>query len=274
MRILTSINDVIAWRKEQNGSVGFVPTMGALHKGHLSLISRAYKENTSVIVSIFVNPTQFGANEDFETYPRNETADIELCRSSGVKAIFIPKAKDIYPNICETLILAHKQMSSVFEGAIRPGHFDGVLRVLLKFFHLISPHNVYFGKKDAQQLLIVRQMIDDLFLDINIVGCPIVRDSNHLALSSRNVYLDSTSYAKALAIPKAINCVANLAKLGEKSAFIIQSSALDMLNNIEVDYCEIVDLSLEKIDEIQENKSLLLLAARVGGVRLLDNFWF
>lgn len=276
MQLITNINDLIDWRNAQNGTIGYVATMGALHQGHLSLIQNAKKNNDKTIVSIFVNPTQFGANEDFSKYPRPKDKDIELCKTAGVDVVFMPEASQMYPNEAhnEVNIIPPVKMSNVFEGALRPGHFNGVLLVIIKFFNLIRPANAYFGKKDAQQLLIIKRMVSDLFLNINIVGCDIVRDSNNLALSSRNVYLDSASYDIALRIPKALERVSYCILSNKLESSEIEKAALDVLGDLEVDYCKIVDFNLESIQKIKNGESLLLIAVRVSGVRLLDNFWF
>lgn len=276
MQLITNTNDLIDWRNAQNGTIGYVATMGALHQGHLSLIQNAKKNNDKTIVSIFVNPTQFGANEDFSKYPRPKDKDIELCKTAGVDVVFMPEVSQMYPNDAqnEVNIIPPLKMSNVFEGALRPGHFNGVLLVIMKFFNLIRPTNAYFGKKDAQQLLIIKRMVSDLFLNINIVGCDIVRDSNNLALSSRNIYLDSASYDIALRIPKALERVSYCILSNKLESSEIEKAALDILGDLEVDYCKIVDFNLESIQKIKNGESLLLIAVRVGGVRLLDNFWF
>ena len=277
MQIIKTIDELKAF-KENNKSktIGFVPTMGALHSGHLSLIDNAVSNNDIAIVSIFVNPTQFGENEDFDIYPRTYQKDIELCKSTGASAVFMPEIDVLYPNGLdnEVILTPPVDMANVFEGTIRENHFGGVLRVVLKLFNLISPTNAYFGRKDAQQLLIIKKMVNDLFLDINIIPCDIVRDKNNLALSSRNIYLDSASYEMALKIPNAINKAISLVSANILESKIIENTAMACLNGLEVDYCNVVDFNLKKIREIKKGDSLLLIAARVGKVRLLDNCWF
>lgn len=274
MEIFESVEKLRKWRKAQSGSVGLVPTMGALHNGHLSLISRGRAENDIVVVSIFVNPTQFGANEDFDKYPRARENDLSLCENAGVSAVFMPSVSEIYPSETMTEILPPSALASVFEGAIRPGHFKGVLSVVLRLFALTTPQNAYFGKKDAQQLLIIQKMVKDLFLDIHIVPCEIVRDSDTLALSSRNAYLNAESRALALKIPRAIEKVVALSKRGIVESKALESAALAELKGLEVDYCNVVDFHLSPVESAKRGESVLLIAARVGGVRLLDNFWF
>lgn len=275
MLILKTIDELKSYRNSlENKTIGFVPTMGALHKGHLSLISKSKEQNDVSIVSIFVNPTQFGENEDFSKYPRNINKDLELCKISGVSAVFLPSTEELYPSSDEVILIPPKNLTNKFEGSLRNGHFSGVLRVVLKFFNLIKPHNAYFGKKDAQQLLIIKKMVNDLFLDINIIACPILRDTNNLALSSRNIYLDSTAYNKALQIPKAIEGVSKAVLGKEINARVIEKIALKELKELDVDYCNVVDLNLDSIEVIKEEESLLLIAVRIDNTRLLDNFWF
>lgn len=277
MQIIKNIDELKEFKKNnKNKSIGFVPTMGALHLGHLSLIKNAVSNNDIAIVSIFVNPTQFGANEDFDIYPRTYQKDIELCKNAGVSAIFMPEIDTLYPNGLddEVVLIPPVSMAKVFEGAIRENHFGGVLRVVLKLFNLISPTNAYFGKKDAQQLLIIKKMVSDLFLDINIIPCDIVRDKNNLALSSRNVYLDSASYEMALNLPNAINKAMSLVLANTLESKIIENAAMACLAGLEVDYCNVVDYNLKKIQEIQKRNSLLIIAVRVDKVRLIDNCWF
>lgn len=288
MQILKTKEELILWRKSQilqDCLLGFVPTMGALHEGHLSLIESSKKDNAKTIVSIFVNPTQFGVNEDFDKYPRDESSDIALCQSCGVDAVFMPSVMEMYKSKDEVFLTPPPNLANTFEGALREGHFSGVMRVVLKFFNLISPHNAYFGQKDAQQLLIIQKMVSDLFLNINIVRCPIVRDSNGLALSSRNRYLTAESYSEALKIPTAINAVNEAFQNGELDSIILENTALKHLEGIKIDYCKIVDFNLKAIKKVRKNASLLLLAVRVkipsthrkgknSEVRLLDNIWF
>lgn len=277
MQIIKTIEELRIFKKKYYGkSIGFVATMGALHLGHLSLIKNSVSNNDITIVSIFVNPTQFGVNEDFNIYPRMEDKDIELCKSAGADAVFIPNVDILYPNGLddEVILVPPIKMANVFEGAFRNNHFSGVLRVILKLFNLINPSNAYFGKKDAQQLLIIKKMVDDLFLDVNIIPCEIIRDKNNLALSSRNMYLDSRSYEMALKIPKAIHTAISLVMSNTLESNKIESAVLNCLDGLDVNYCNIVDLNLESIDMVKKGSSLLVIAARVGKVRLLDNCWF
>ena len=285
MEILRTKNDLRLWRKSlAHKRIGFAPTMGALHDGHLSLIRASKHDNEKTIVSIFVNPAQFGINEDFDKYPRTESQDLELCEKNGVDAVFLPSIAEMYVGN-ETNIIPPKNLANAFEGGLRAGHFNGVLRVVMKFFNLIRPTNAYFGQKDAQQLLIIQKMVSDLFMPINIVPCEIVRDSNGLALSSRNKYLNAKSYQNALKIPRAINAVKVAYENGEVDSKVLENIALSRLESLKIDYCKIVDFNLKAQKKVRQNATLMLLAVRVAipsthragqssEVRLLDNIWF
>lgn len=232
MQFIQNITEMQAiahqWRKE-GLDVGFVPTMGALHAGHLSLMEHA-KENERVVVSVFVNPRQFGANEDFGRYPRTLEKDCALCEKQGVDVVFAPIAKELYAFANGVKIVAPALMASVFEGAARPGHFDGVLEVLARLFNIVQPRRAYFGRKDAQQLLIVQQMVAELFWDIEIVGCPIVRDFKGLALSSRNAYLSEQGYNQALQIARATKAIAEALAKGNNNAHSLIATAREILH--------------------------------------------
>ncbi|MGL2538821.1 pantoate--beta-alanine ligase [Helicobacter pylori] len=275
MRVLETIATLREYRKSLKESVGFVPTMGALHRGHQSLIERSLKENPHTIVSVFVNPTQFGANEDFSAYPRPLEKDLALCEGLGVNAVFAPKIGEMYPYETEQRLKLYAPtfLSRSLEGAVRKGHFDGVVQVVLRLFHLVNPTRAYFGKKDAQQLLIIQHLIQDLLLDIEIAPCEIVRDSDHLALSSRNVYLSATERKQALAIPKALENIKQAIDRGEKVCEKLKKLGLEILENLEVDYLECCNHKLEPLTIIEPTNTLILVAARVGKTRLLDNLW-
>ena len=268
----------------KNGTVGVVPTMGALHKGHLSLVEKCRKENDIVIVSVFVNPTQFGPNEDYDKYPRTLDADAKLCEDAGVDILFAPSPKDIYDeyyfkNKETTLICPPYDVVNKLCGKSRPGHFDGVCTIVGKLFNITKCDRAYFGKKDAQQLFIIKKMVRDLNFDIEITGCPIVREEDGLALSSRNTYLDNNARKNALNISHALYKVKGLCKKGVKEADTLIDTALAYMENLEVEYAEIVSVdTFEKIDIIEqstENKALMLVAAKVDSngskVRLIDN---
>ncbi|WRG68442.1 pantoate--beta-alanine ligase [Helicobacter pylori] len=275
MHMLETIATLREYRKSLKESVGFVPTMGALHKGHQSLIERSLKENPHTIVSVFVNPTQFGANEDFSAYPRPLEKDLALCEGLGVNAVFAPEMSEMYPYEIEQRLKLYAPtfLSHSLEGAMRHGHFDGVVQVVLKLFHLINPTRAYFGKKDAQQLLIIEHLVKDLLLDIEIAPCEIVRDSDHLALSSRNVYLSATERKQALAIPKALENIKQAIDKGEKACEKLKRLGLEILETLEVDYLEFCNHKLEPLKTIEPTNTLILVAARVGKTRLLDNLW-
>ncbi len=275
MRALETIATLREYRKSLKESVGFVPTMGALHKGHQSLIERSLKENSHTIVSVFVNPTQFGANEDFSTYPRPLEKDLALCEGLGVNAVFVPKTSEMYPYKTEQRLKLYAPtfLSHSLEGAVREGHFDGVVQVVLKMFHLVNPTRAYFGKKDAQQLLIIQHLVKDLLLDIEIAPCEIARDSDNLALSSRNVYLNATQRKQALAIPKALENIKQAIDKGEKACEKLKKLGLEILETLEVDYLEFCNHKLEPLKTIEPTNTLVLVAARVGKTRLLDNLW-
>ncbi|GHS39208.1 pantothenate synthetase [Helicobacter pylori] len=275
MRALETIAALREYRKSLKESVGFVPTMGALHKGHQSLIERSLKENSHTIVSVFVNPTQFGPNEDFNAYPRPLEKDLALCEGLGVSAVFLPKTSEMYPYEIERRLklYAPEFLSSSLEGAVREGHFDGVVQVVIRLFHLVHPTRAYFGKKDAQQLLIIEHLVQDLLLDIEITPCEIVRDDDSLALSSRNVYLNATQRKQALAIPKALESIKQAIDKGEKACEKLKKLGLEILETLEVDYLEFCNHKLEPLKTIEPANTLVLVAARVGKTRLLDNLW-
>ncbi|WP_100959871.1 pantoate--beta-alanine ligase [Helicobacter pylori] len=275
MRVLETIATLREYRKSLKESVGFVPTMGALHKGHQSLMERSLKENSHTIVSVFVNPTQFRANEDFSAYPRPLEKDLALCEGLGVNAVFTPKIGEMYPYEAEQRLKLYAPtfLSHSLEGAVRKGHFDGVVQVVLRLFHLTNPTRAYFGKKDAQQLLIIQHLVKDLLLDIEIAPCEIARDSDHLALSSRNVYLNATQRKQALAIPKALENIKQAIDKGEKACEKLKKLGLEILETLEVDYLECCNHKLEPLKTIEPTNTLILVAARVGKTRLLDNLW-
>ena len=254
--------------------------MGALHQGHISLVKKARRQNEIVIVSVFVNPTQFGPNEDYDKYPRTLEEDAKLCEEENVDFLFAPSSRDIYDeyyfkNKETTLICPPYDVVNKLCGKSRPGHFAGVCTIVAKLFNITKCDRAYFGKKDAQQLFIIQKMVKDLNFDIEIIGCPIVREADNLAMSSRNTYLDDSARADALNISKALFCAKELFDKGVKDSAILIDTALAVAKNIEVEYAEIVSMNtFEKVDTI-ENKALMLIAARVNSngsmVRLIDN---
>jgi len=274
VQIINSAKDLKNYRKTLKGSVGFVPTMGALHEGHISLIKKAREENDFVIVSIFVNPTQFLEGEDLDKYPRKDEADKKICQLAGVDAIFMPTIDSIY-NKDELLITAPKIRGYILEGAKRPGHFDGVLQIVMKLFNIVEPTNAYFGKKDAQQLALITQMAKDYFLNVNIIPCEIVRDSQGLALSSRNVYLSEDEYKRALSLSKSLKLATKLITKGELNCQKIKNSMQELLqeNVDKLDYVAIVDREFNDLETVEIGNSIILVAAFVGTTRLIDNMW-
>lgn len=252
--------------------IGLTPTMGALHDGHKSLIQENTQNNHIAVVSIFVNPTQFAPNEDLAKYPRTFTHDIELCQELGTDIVFAPTPEIMYEESDEITLNPPKKMGYILEGYYRPTHFAGVLQVVLKLFNLIMPTHAYFGKKDAQQLLIIQKMVQHLCLPIQIIGMPIIRDNDMLALSSRNVYLDSAQRQQALAIPRAILHIESLIKEKNiKDTQYLKNEAKEILKGLEIDYMDFYSPSLELVTEAKD--CIFLLAVRVGNVRLLDNLW-
>lgn len=255
-------------------SIGLVPTMGFLHQGHESLIKKARENNDVVVVSIFVNPTQFGPNEDYENYPRDLERDADICLNLGVDYIFAPIVKDMYPSGYSTFAVPDKKMTDVLCGVSRPGHFRGVCTVLTKLFNIVNPDNAYFGEKDIQQLAIVKRMVKDFNFNINIIGCPIIRESDGLAKSSRNSYLNELERNSATILRKSILKGINLIKDGERKSNIIKDAILNKINSepmARLDYLEILDFdTFEKVDNIS-GKILIAIAVYIGNTRLIDN---
>ncbi|MAU80594.1 pantoate--beta-alanine ligase [Gordonia sp. Z-3] len=249
--------------------VALVPTMGALHAGHLELVRTAKASgNTVVIVSIFVNPLQFGANEDLDAYPRTFDADCELLRPLGVEVVFAPTAADMYPDGQRTMVHPGSA-GAVLDGASRPTHFAGMLTVVLKLLTIVAPHAAYFGEKDYQQLVLIKQMVDDLNLDVDVVGVPTVRESDGLAMSSRNRYLDEEQRELATTLSAALVAGAHAAAGGRDAILAAAQSVLDANPEIEVDYLALTDRQLGEPPELGDGR--LLVAARVGAARLIDN---
>ena len=269
---IDNTNSIKSFIKELEGSVGFVPTMGALHEGHISLIKRSVDENDHTIVSVFVNPTQFLEGEDLDKYPRRLEADRDICKRLGVDALFIPSENSIYSSD-EIRFLAPKIKGYILEGFYRAGHFNGVLQIVLKLLNLISPNRAYFGKKDAQQLYLIKKMVDDLFIDTKIVECEIVRETDGLALSSRNIYLSSKERERALSLSRSLKVATNLIISGKRESKEIKDAMLKELEVDKLDYIEIVDRDFNIIEEIELKNSIILVAAHVGNTRLIDNMW-
>jgi pantoate--beta-alanine ligase len=273
MKILTSPIELQKILKQQKKTIGFVPTMGALHDGHASLIKRSINENDITVVSIFVNPTQFLASEDLEKYPKRLETDLKICSLAGVDIVFTPNVNEIYFKN-EITLNAPINKGFILEGFSRPGHFDGMLRVVLKLLHIVSPTNAYFGKKDAQQLYLIKQMVRDLFLDLSIIECDTVREKDGLALSSRNVYLSSEDRQKALSLSKSLQIATALVQQNQYDCDVIKNEMLNILEkDTNVTYIEIVNKNFEKINKVELKNTIILVAAKVGETRMIDNIW-
>ena len=272
MKIISNALELKQELREQNETIGYVPTMGALHEGHIALIKEARKENKVVVVSIFVNPTQFLAGEDLNTYPRRDEADKKICELAGVDFLFMPHAEELYFDD-EVKIAAPNVRGYVLEGATRPGHFSGVLRVVMKLLNIVNPTNAYFGKKDAQQLNLIQLMVKQFFMDVNIVPIDTVRDSDGLALSSRNAYLSKEQRQEALKIPKSLYRASQMVSRGILDVESIKENIVDVLEPLEIAYVEILNREFEVIESVEIGKSVILVEALVGQTRLLDNIW-
>jgi len=258
---------------KENKTIGFVPTMGFLHEGHLSLVRRAREENDIVVVSIFVNPTQFGPNEDYESYPRDFERDVKLLKELNVDVVFHPPVEEMYPKDFSTYVEETK-LSRYLCGKSRPGHFRGVCTIVTKLFNIVHPTRAYFGQKDAQQFRVIKRMVRDLNMDVELVECPIVREHDGLAMSSRNIYLSDDERVQALALYNSLKLAENLVKSGERDAGVVKSAMKEFLSRydkVKIDYVEIVDEeTLEPVKHI-EGKVIVAIACWVGKARLIDN---
>ena len=275
MRVLETAEVMRGWSLEQRKAgrtLGFVPTMGALHEGHASLIRQSVADCDVSVVSIFVNPAQFGPNEDYERYPRTFEADKGMAEDLGGDAIYAPDVRAMYPADYATYVDVLGPLTERLCGRSRPGHFRGVATVVAKLFNAVQPHRAYFGQKDAQQLAVIRRMTRDLDFGIEIVGLPIVREADGLALSSRNQYLTAKERERALCIPRALEKGRALIANGERSAKAVCEAVRDGLAHVNaLDYVELVDAeNLEPLEEIRP-PALLAVAAKVGETRLIDN---
>jgi pantoate--beta-alanine ligase len=264
-----------AVRETVTGRTVLVPTMGALHEGHRSLIRHARSLGEHVVVSIFVNPLQFGPNEDLDRYPRTLAADVEMCTEEGVDAIFAPSAAEVYPRALEVTLSAGR-MGTIVEGACRPGHFDGVLTVVVKLFNLVRPDIAVFGQKDAQQLAVIRRMVSDLNLPVTVEACPTVREDDGLALSSRNRFLSVEDRKTALALSTALHC--GLAAAGRGPAAVLAAAqavldeAVKATPPLELDYLVLVDADdFTDVPPDFAGPAVLAVAGKVGTTHLIDN---
>jgi len=273
MQVVGPIFEIRALRQKLSGSVGFVPTMGYLHEGHLALVKQARVENSAVIVSIYVNPAQFGSGEDFGSYPRELNRDLELLREEGVDIVFVPSDDDMYPAEFSSWVDVEK-VTERLEGASRPGHFRGVATVVAKLFNIVQPSRAYFGQKDAQQVVVIKRMVADLNMGVEIVVVPTVRESDGLAMSSRNIYLSSRERQAATILFKALTLARQLRQGGEKYAEKIRRQMTSLIQKeplARIDYVSIADAeTLEELNLI-DRPTLVSLAVRIGKTRLIDN---
>lgn len=273
MIVIDSVAQMQQFARERRGGIALVPTMGYLHEGHASLMVEARKRAKTVVASIFVNPTQFGVNEDLDSYPRDLERDKEIAAAAGVDVIFAPTAAEMYPAGYQSYLNV-EEITTHLCGASRPGHFRGVTTVVAKLFNIVAPKVAIFGKKDFQQLAVIRRMVRDFNFDVEIVGMPIVREADGLAMSSRNAKLDPEQRRQALCLSRSIAAAREAFRGGERSVATLRGTALAVINAESaagLDYLEFRDqdtlLPLEKADE----RTLLALAVRVGSVRLIDN---
>lgn len=276
MRIIRGIkemSDMSRLLRRKGKTIGFVPTMGALHRGHLSLIRTARRQNDIVVVSIFVNPAQFGPKEDFKRYPRNLKLDAALCKKAGVDFIFYPYAKGVYPSDYKTFVTV-QELGDILCGRFRPGHFQGVATVVTKLFNIVVPSVAYFGQKDAQQSIIIRRMTQDLNMAIQIKVLPTIRERDGLALSSRNSYLSEVERKDAPVLSQALRSAHQLIQSGRRDARRIIQKMRDLISKKEsarIDYISIVDpVSLQPVTRIR-GTVLIALAVWIGKTRLIDN---
>lgn len=271
---ISEVREIINQQKSQGKTVGFVPTMGYLHEGHASLMRKAKSECGYVVVSIFVNPTQFGPNEDYEKYPRDFERDSCVCDDAGVDLMFLPEVGEMYPS--KGLVYADVDvLGDRLCGASRPGHFRGVLSVVLKLFNIVIPHKAYFGQKDAQQLIIIKQMTKDFNIPVEIVPCPIVREEDGLALSSRNTYLTKEQRVQAPIIFEALEMARKMLVRNEEKVSLIKESIRSCISKAELanlDYIEVVSFeTLQPLESVTE-PVLVAVAVFFGKTRLIDNF--
>lgn len=274
MDILKTPAEMRAWRRAHPGSLGLTPTMGYLHDGHLALVRRSLAENEAAAASIFVNPTQFGPNEDLDRYPRDEEGDLRALRELGVAAVYLPSVEDVYPEGYQTYVTV-EGLSQGLEGASRPVHFRGVATVVTKLLNTVQPDRAYFGKKDAQQLRVIRRLVRDLDLPVEIVACDTVREADGLAMSSRNAYLSPEQRAAAVVLSRALHGAEERFRDGVWEAEALRTgvrAALAAEPLAELDYVSIADSeTLAEIEGEVQGTALLSMAVRFGPVRLIDN---
>ena len=273
-RTVKEVKDQVREWKKQGFSVGLVPTMGYLHEGHQSLVKRAVAENDKVVVSVFVNPIQFAPNEDLETYPRDLEADCALCESTGAAMVFHPEPSEMYGDDFTTFV----DMTGVTKelcGKSRPTHFRGVCTVVNKLFNIVTPDKAYFGQKDAQQLAVIRRMVRNLNMNLEVVGCPIIREADGLAKSSRNTYLSAEERKAALVLSKAIFLGKKMIKDGERDGDKVLSAMTELIESeplAKIDYVEMVKWDSIEIHHQIDGRVLTAIAVYIGKTRLIDNF--
>lgn len=276
IKTISQLRDIIKEWKRNGYTIGFVPTMGYLHEGHESLIKKSVEENHKTVVSVFVNPTQFGPTEDLDKYPRNMERDKELCLRNNVDIIFNPEVEEMYNKDFSTVINMNN-LTKELCGKSRPTHFSGVCIVVTKLFNIVNADRAYFGEKDAQQLAIIKRLVRDLNIDIEIIGCPIIREEDGLAKSSRNSYLSKEERAAALILNKALTIAKENLTQGERNTDNIKEiirAVISSENLAKIDYIEVVDsISLEKVDYIEQD-ILVAIAVYIGKTRLIDNFTY
>lgn len=273
MKIVNTIAEIKALRRQIRGSVGFVPTMGYLHEGHLSLVRQAKTENDTAVVSIFVNPTQFGPTEDYATYPRDPDRDLALLRKEKTDIVFMPSVEEMYPKGANSWVKVNN-ITERLEGASRPGHFQGVTTVVAKLFNIIEPTRAYFGQKDAQQAIVIKKMVTDLNMNLEVIVLPTVREKDGLAMSSRNVYLSPEERRAATILFKALTSAQELYNSGETNAEYIRQQMTTLITGeplAKIDYVSIADPdTLEELSTI-DRPALVSLAVKIGKTRLIDN---
>lgn len=277
MKILHAIEEIRNWYKEERlkgKKIGFVPTMGYLHEGHLTLVQTARRDNDRVVMSIFVNPLQFGPSEDYNTYPRDIQRDISLAEQAGVDVIFLPEVNEIYPAYPQLTTVQVREITERLCGASRTGHFTGVTTVVAKLFNIVQPDRAYFGQKDYQQVQVIKQMANDLNMPIEIVSVPIKREIDGLAMSSRNTYLSEKERKEALCLSEALGICKDNYEKGEKKTEKLKGLIVQRINQeptAVIDYVEISDAETLKPIEVVDQPAVVALAVKIGNTRLIDN---
>lgn len=269
------LQEIIRTQKQLGKKIGFIPTMGFLHEGHGSLVTQAVKQTDFVVMSIFVNPMQFGPNEDYETYPRDFAKDEAYAKEVGVDLLFYPSVAEMYPVYPSLTTVSVGEITNKLCGASRPGHFDGVATVVTKLFNFVQPDKAFFGMKDAQQIAVITQMVHDLFMPVEIVACPTLREEDGLAKSSRNVYLNTEERIQAVVLSQSLTKARAQILSGQRDVNILRAN---IINEIEsqplalIDYVEILSFpNLATISEIEDEKVIIALAVKFGKTRLIDN---